>query len=95
MSRLWFDSITRGAPAQAFADQRRNVTKVHQGRDLYALVCRREAEIVHRVMWDGEGMEVDLPNAKILAGFDLLMRSLRALARLRGSSSLTLKRSLM
>src|SRR6185369_17428487 len=48
------------------------MTKIHQRRDLYALMRRREAEIIDGVMWDGEGMKVDFANAKILARFDLL-----------------------
>jgi hypothetical protein len=67
---IGFDDY-RGATAQSLADQRRNVAKVHQGRDLYALVRRGKAKIVHGIMRDGERMKVDLADAKVAARFYL------------------------
>ena len=61
----------RGATTQSFGDECRHVTKVHQGRDLHALMCGSETEIVDGVVRNCERMKVDLADAKVLARLDL------------------------
>src|SRR5438034_8983605 len=62
----------RGTTAQAFADERRNMAKVHQSRNLDALMRCCEAEIVDCVVRNCERMKVDLANTKVLTRFYLL-----------------------
>src|SRR6267142_2148350 len=75
----------RGATPQAFADERSDVAKVHQGRNLYALMRRGETEIVDCVVWNRERMKVDLADAKVAARlnlFDAILEGFGAFARL-------------
>ena len=60
------------AAAQLLTNQGRNMAEIHQRRDFYALMSRRKSEVVHRVVRNGEGMKIDLADAEIFAGFDLL-----------------------
>src|SRR6266550_4500907 len=62
----------RGATTQPLANECRDVAKVHQGGDLHPLMRRREPEIVYGVVWDGEGVKVDLADAKVAARLYLL-----------------------
>jgi hypothetical protein len=48
------------------------MAKIHQSGDFHALMRRRESEIVYRVVRDGEGVKVDLPDAKVSARLNLL-----------------------
>jgi hypothetical protein len=71
----------RGATAETFGDERSDVTEIHHGRDLHALVRCGETEIVDGVVWNREGMEIDLADAKVFARLDLfhsIAQSLRA-----------------
>jgi hypothetical protein len=47
------------------------VAKVHQRGNFHALVSRREAKIVDRIVRNGERMKVDLADAKVAARFYL------------------------
>src|SRR6185503_6767170 len=62
----------RSTTAQAFANQGGDVTKIHQRRNLHALVRCGEAEVVDRVVGNREGMKVYLANAEVFARFYLL-----------------------
>src|SRR6185295_9822295 len=62
----------RGATTQTFSDECRDVTEVHHGRDLHALVCSSETEVVDGVVWNREGMKIDLTDTKVFARLDLL-----------------------
>ena len=62
----------RGATAQTFGDECRDVTEVHHGGDLYALVSCSETEIVDGVVRNRERMKIDLADAKVFARLDLL-----------------------
>src|SRR5690242_20171365 len=61
----------RGATAQLFRNERRDVPEVHDGRNLHAVMSRGEAEVVDSVVWNRKRMKVDLADAEVLAGFDL------------------------
>src|SRR5258707_1946678 len=50
-----FDHDGRAA-TQSFRDQSRDVTEVHQGRDLDSVVSGRESEVVYRIMRHCERM---------------------------------------
>src|SRR5918996_2180123 len=60
------------AAAELFRDQGRDVTEVHHGSDLYAVMGCGEAKVVDGIVGNGEGMEIDLANAKVFARLDLL-----------------------
>src|SRR6185503_8440963 len=62
----------RGAASQAFGYQRGHVTKVHQGGNFHALMSRREAEVVYRIMRDSERMKIYFTDPKITARLDWL-----------------------
>jgi hypothetical protein len=61
----------RRAAAQLFGDQGRDVTEVHHGGDLHAVVSCSEAEIVDSIVRKSERMKIDLANAKVFARLDL------------------------
>src|SRR5882724_1235691 len=48
------------------------MAKIHQSGYFHALMGRRESEIVYRVVRDGEGVKVDLADAKVSARLNLL-----------------------
>ena len=85
----------RGATAQLFGHQCGDVAEIHQRRDLYALVSRSESEIVDRIVGNREWVKIDLADPEVFAGFNLLDAIAKRAARFCGSSSLTLKRSLI
>src|SRR6185503_4390596 len=58
--------------AQAFGDESRDVTEVHHGRDLHALMRSGETEVVDGIVWNREGMKIDLADTKVFARLDLL-----------------------
>src|ERR1043165_5621628 len=60
----------RRAAAQTFGDERRDVTEVHHGGNLHALVSCGETEIVDGVVWNRERMKIDLADAKVFARLD-------------------------
>src|SRR5688572_5386731 len=62
----------RRATAQPLGDQRRDVTKIHHGSDLHALVRSSKTKIVDGVVRDSKRMKIDLANAEVFARFDLL-----------------------
>src|SRR5436190_7422481 len=68
MIRLNDDS---GATTQSLGNEGRHVTKVHQGRDLHALMCCGETEVVYGIVWDSERVKIDLADAKVTTRFDL------------------------
>src|SRR6185369_6676198 len=66
-----FDHDGRAA-AQSFRDQRGDVTKIHYGGDLHALVSGSETEVVDCVVRNCERMKIDLADAEVFARLDLL-----------------------
>src|SRR5882724_5001386 len=62
----------RRAAAQPLADERCDMTKIHQRRNLYALMSGRKSEVINRVMGNGERVKIYLPDAKVFAGLNLL-----------------------
>src|ERR1041385_6786695 len=60
-----------GATAQTFGNERGDVAEVHHGRDLHPLMSCSEAEVVDGIVWNREGMKIDLTDAKVFARLDL------------------------
>src|SRR6266850_971862 len=48
------------------------MAKIHQRGNLYALMSCRKPEIIHSVMWNSEGVKIDLADSEVSARFDLL-----------------------
>src|SRR5829696_9774903 len=69
MVRLDYD---RRATAESLRNERRDVTKIHHGRDLHALVCGSKTKIIHSVVRNSKRMKIDLADAEVFARFDLL-----------------------
>ena len=84
----------RGATAQTFGDECRDVSEVHHGGDLHAVMRRGETEVVDGVVRDRERVKVDLADAKVLTRLDLFDAIAQRVGTGRGSSLVTLKRSL-
>src|SRR5690349_18031371 len=61
----------RRAVAQLFRNERGDVTEVHHGRDLHAVMRRGEAEVVDRIVRNRERVKIDLADAKVFARLDL------------------------
>src|SRR5215213_1115312 len=61
----------RGATAQSFSNQRRDVTKIHNRRELYALVCGSKTEIIDGVVRNREWVKIDFADFEVFARFDL------------------------
>ena len=55
-----------GATAQLLRNQRRNMAKIHQRRDLHTVVRCRETKIIDRVVRHRERVKVDRADAKVL-----------------------------
>ena len=84
----------RRAAAQPLGNERRDVTKIHHGSDLHTLMRRSKTEIVDGVVRDGKRMKIDLADAEVFARLDLLDAIAQRFNAPRGSSLLTLNRSL-
>src|ERR1041385_4061948 len=91
MVRLHYD---RGATTQTFSDQSSDVTKVHHGGDLHAVVRCGETEIVDGVMRNRERMKIDLADFEIFARLDLFDAIAQGLGAPACSSFVTLNFSL-
>src|SRR5215472_17574 len=61
----------RGAAPQSLADQSRDMSEVHQRRDLDAGVSGGETEVIDRIMRNGERMKIDFADAKVVTRLDL------------------------
>src|SRR5258708_38511923 len=61
----------RRTATQTLSDQGRDVTEIHQRRDLDSGVGGRESEVVHRVMRHRERMKVNIADAKVVSRVDL------------------------
>src|SRR5829696_2534430 len=60
------------ATAEPFRNEGCDMTEIHYGRDFDALVRGGETKIIDCVVWNREGMEIDLADSEIFARFDLL-----------------------
>src|SRR5581483_1159112 len=67
---VWFDHDRRAA-SQPLGDQRRDVAKVHQRRDLHAVVRGGEPKVIHGIVRDRERMKFDLADLKVASGIYL------------------------
>src|SRR3989442_13739371 len=48
------------------------MAKIHQRGNLHALMSCRKPEIIYSVMWNSEGVKIDLADSKVSARLDLL-----------------------
>ena len=62
----------RRATAQPLSNERRDVTKIHDGSDLHTLVRSSKTKIVDGIVRDSKRMKIDLADSEVFARFDLL-----------------------